>query len=139
MAFLRSRFSELVCAQEGAFVHFRHKRNISKAYPVEPRKHIWESFPMTAPRRHEQAGTMNRFTPQEIRSFVEQDKRKKSSQPGQESRAKAKPKPPTFKGIKFPDLAKKGTRPAVAKRSAAHPSVANAIHRLDIITKSIKP
>lgn len=93
---------------------------------------------MTAPRQ-EQAGTKGRFTAEEIRSFVAETKRKKSSQPGQEARAKVKPKPPTFKGIKFPDLAKKGTRPAVAKRSAAHPSVANAIHRLDIITKSIKP
>ena len=62
--------------------------------------------------RIEQAGTKDRFTLAEIRGFIaEQNKRKPS--PGHESRAKAAP---TFKGVKFPELAKRsGNAPTVSE------------------------
>jgi hypothetical protein len=83
---------------------------------------------MSAP-RIEQAGSKGRFTLAEIRGFITKQKEREKSSTRKETR-KANP---TFKGVKFPDLAKRsGTAPSIAKD---HLSVSSARARLNLLEK----
>jgi hypothetical protein len=84
---------------------------------------------MSAP-RIEQAGSKGRFTLAEIRGFITKQKEREKSSP---KKPETRTATPTFRGVKFPDLAKRsGTAPSIAKD---HPSVSSARARLNLLEK----
>lgn len=98
-----------------------------------------EGIGMTAP-RIEYSGSGGRFTREEIRANVAETKRRKA-QPGyaQEVKRLAEAEMRAKRaGIKFPELAKRGTRPVVCRSVSSaieDPSITQAKIRLSIIAK----